>query len=94
MATVLPDQIVEAVQELKEIRATAAQLKKRETNLRDQILMALDGNDRGLTGSGAQVVHVETQHRRTVNSAKLQAMYPDAYDDCTSETTVTVLKTD
>lgn len=92
--TVLPDEIIAAAMELKEVRAQEAVLKRRDEDLRDQIIKALEGTTTGLTASGAKAVHTITQHRRGVNTAKLEALFPEVFNQVMEEKESVVLKID
>lgn len=94
MATVLPDSIIEAARELQKLRAELGTMKRRETQLRDTILLNLGDEDHGLTASGAKVVHIDVQHRRNVNRDKLEALYPDIAAEVLEETEIKILKID
>jgi RNA-binding protein YlmH len=91
---VLPDDVIAAAKELESLRHQTSVLRRREETLRTKILQALDGDEKGLTASGVAVVHVQVQTRRKVSSAKLEALYPEIYDQVMSESTVKVLKID
>jgi hypothetical protein len=91
---VLPDEVIAAARELESLRRQTSLLRRREEALRTQILQSLDGDEKGLTASGVAVVHVQTQTRRKVSASKLEAMWPEIYDQCMSESSVKVLKID
>jgi hypothetical protein len=82
---------LELVNELESVRAELKELKTRETALRAEILGILNGESRGLTAAGSQVVNIRIQHRRAVNSSKLEALYPEVYADVVEEKETTVL---
>ena len=83
---------LELVEELAEVRDVMKGLKTQESGLRTQILDLLSGAERGLTASGSQIASVQVQHRRSVNAAKLEALFPEVYEQVVEEKTVTVLK--
>lgn len=89
---VLTDEELKLVNELDEVRTQQKGLKARESELRSKILGALGEKTRGLTAAGSQVVNVTVQHRRTVNSQKLEALFPDVYAEVVEEKPATVLK--
>lgn len=83
---------LELVHELEDIRSQVKGLKARESEIREEILALLNDTNRGITAAGSQVVSVQVQHRRTVNSAKLEALYPDVYAQVIDEKQTTILK--
>ena len=83
---------LDLVHELEELRGEIKVLKARETEVRSDLLGIMNGTERGLTAAGSQVCSVTVQHRRVVNSAKLEALYPDVYAAVIEEKTATVLK--
>jgi hypothetical protein len=74
--------------DLREAREARHDAEFRERTARESILTLLNGESRGLTASGDVAVTVVTYQRTNVNSKKLQALYPDVYDDVIDETTV------
>jgi len=91
---VLPDEVIAAARELEALRRQTSVLRRREEALRTQILQALDGDEKGLTASGVAVVHVQVQTRRKVSASKLEAKWPEIYEECMSESPVQVLQID
>jgi hypothetical protein len=91
---VLPDEVIAAARELDDLRRQTSSLRRREEALRTKILQALGDDEKGLTASGVAVVHVQVQTRRKVSASKLEALYPEIYDQCMSESMVKVLKID
>lgn len=83
---------LELVQELEEIRSQVKGLKTRESEIREEILGMMNDTSRGLTAAGSQIVTIQIQHRRTVNSAKLEALFPDVYAQVIEEKQATILK--
>jgi hypothetical protein len=83
-----------AALELQDVRSQQAQLRKREEDLKKAIYAELGDSSEGMLASGVTAVHVEEQHRRSVNSAKLEAMYPGVYDDVMEEKITRVLRID
>jgi len=83
---------LDLVHELEEIRSQVKGLKARESEIRDEILGLMNDTSRGLTAAGSQIVTVQVQHRRSVNSAKLEALFPDVYAQVVEEKQATVLK--
>lgn len=92
--TVLSESAVEAARELQAVRLQSAQLKKREDDLKKIVYAELGLAVAGLLASGMPAVHVEVQHRRDVNKAKLEAMYPDVFESVMEEKEIRVLKVD
>lgn len=80
------------VHELEEIRSQVKDLKARESEIRSEILGMMNNSSHGLTAAGSQVITVQVQHRRTVNSTKLEALFPDVYAQVIEEKQSTVLK--
>jgi hypothetical protein len=91
---VVSDELVAAARRLAELRAAAAQIEREEKQIRGLIMEVLGEDDRGITSSGAPVVHVQIQNRRGVNRDKLEAMYPEIFVEVVEETVVRVLKID
>jgi hypothetical protein len=96
MATVVSDVVIAAAARLKELRAEVAALEREEKQIRHLIMVEIeeDEDQRGLTASGAPVVHIQEQHRRGVNREKLEAMFPTIFEQVMEETVVRVLKID
>lgn len=84
---------LDLIQELDEVRTQMKKMKARERELRDEVLAVLDRQnaEQGLTASGSQLCKVTVQHRRSVNSSKLEALYPAIYLDVVEEKTATIL---
>lgn len=89
---ILSEDIIESVRRLQEIRAERARLEREGDQLRDLILNVLGEDDKGLTASGAPAVHVQVQNRRGVNRDRLEAMWPEIFEQVVEETEVRVLK--
>lgn len=90
--TVLTDDSVSLVEELRSIRETTKDLKARESEIRSLLLDELNGAQSGITASGVPVVEVEYQTRYRVDVKRLQALYQDAWEDCQKETEVSVVR--
>jgi hypothetical protein len=91
---ILSEAAYAAALELQDIRSQGAQLRKREEDLKKVIYAELGDTTEGLLASGVTACHVEEQHRRSVNSARLEAMYPDVYDSVVEEKVTRVLRID
>lgn len=91
---VFTDEVIEATRQLAETRQAVAMLKKQEEALRAQIIQALGDDDKGFTAAGVVVVHLAEQHRRNVSKPKLQALYPEIFDEVVVDQTVVIVKID
>lgn len=87
---------LEMVAELQEARHLASVHAARAAALRDDLVKILSAAEaeQALTADGSPAMHLEVQHRRKVNSKKLEALYPDVYDECAEESEVILLRTD
>jgi plasmid maintenance system killer protein len=96
MAYTFSDDELELLEELAEHRHLASSHTDAASEIRDRLMKILEASeaDKALTSSGAPAAHVETQHRRTVNTKKLEALYPEQYADCMDEKEVLILKVD
>jgi len=94
MAVVLSDELIEAVRELQALRIQQSQMRARENKLREQLMLALGEELRGITASGTPAVHVEIQHRRKIDRGRLEAMFPEVFDKVFEEAISAVLKVD
>lgn len=92
--TVLSQAAIDAATELQQIRRQSSQIRKREEQLKELIYGELGSEPKGLLASGVPIVHVEIQHRRTVNAPKLEAMYPEVFEAVLEEKETRVLKID
>lgn len=82
------------VEELKDARAAKAEAEKREKQVREKLIGILSqrGATQAITASG-EGVYIQQQQRHSVNGKKLEAMYPDIYQEVMSINNVTILKT-
>lgn len=89
----LTDDLAEFLEELEDARAAKKRAAERESAAREVIVAALKeaGANRGLTASGSGV-QLQIQHRKTVSGKKLEAMFPEIYEQVVSESEVEVLK--
>jgi len=89
----LDDEMAEFVAELEDARAAKKKAEEREKAARDVLLQALHEAqaNQGLTASGRGVA-VQVQVRTGVNRKQLEAMYPEVFEACRTETEVEVLK--
>jgi hypothetical protein len=87
---VLDNDEVELVKRLAEARQNRGDWEKIEKTLRTQILQVIQGQgaQAGITASGAPLVRISTSTRRTVDAKKLEALYPEVYDEVMKESTV------
>lgn len=90
---VLADNELALVRELRETRQWKRKLEARENELRKTLLEKVGDRDRGLTAAGATVLQVQRQHRTGVDRKRLEALYPEVYEDVCTESEVVVLKT-
>lgn len=92
--TILSQAAIDAATELQEVRRQSSQIRRREDELKKVIYDELDGETKGLLASGMPIVHIEIQHRRSVNAPKLEAMYPEVFEAVMEEKETRVLKID
>jgi hypothetical protein len=95
-AQVLTDEEGELIRRLAEARSARSQWEKEEKALRGQVITALRGHNasRAMLASGAPAAHITKTVRHSVDSKKLQALYPDVYADVIRETEVETLNID
>lgn len=94
---VLGPGMVELARELKELRAQASANKKRQDEIRAQLLEVFEGDDVADTAvdeDGRPVAHVERGPREGINKDRLEAMFPGVYEEVKEETESAVLKID
>lgn len=91
---VLDDSVVALVEQLAEARRMKYEAEKLEKQAREGILAVLqsEGAEKGLTASGKEIVKVQYQARTSIDSKKLEALYPAVYEECRKESVVTVVK--
>lgn len=87
------DELAEYVEELEDARAAKKRASDREQKARGVLVAALKeaGAEKGLTASGSGV-QLQIQFRKTVSGKKLEAMFPEIYEQVVSENEVEVLK--
>lgn len=88
---VLTDEELEAIAELRHLRVERKDIEDREKVLRNEILQRIGTASRALTADGRPAAIKRTQIRRNVDRKKLEAEYPDVFDDVMSESEVTIL---
>jgi len=105
MTLILSETQQAIVRELAERRAQQAKLKRQCDDLRNEILQSLAVEDgavvgagsdavvRGLDEHGKTIVTVTPEVRNRINSAKVHALFPEVYDECTETSVVTVVRT-
>lgn len=88
------DSFLELATRLAMIRGAKKDLATEEAEIREQILKIMEQADveQVVTASGAPVISLTTQHRKTVNRSKLEALYPEVFDTVTEDTTAIVVK--
>lgn len=91
-AVVLSDVSLALVDELRSIRESVKALKAREEVVRAAILTELVDCSEGLTAAGVPVVTIDRQVRTRVDGDRLQALYPDVWKDCQTETVVQTVR--
>jgi predicted phage-related endonuclease len=89
---VLTDDQMELVAQLLMVRDDRKQAEKEEKELREKLLAQMGEATVGLTASGMAVVEIQIQHRRNVNRAKLEAMYPEVFADVVEPSEVRQVK--
>lgn len=92
----ISDSDLSLAEQLQEARKNRGDWEKIEKGLRDQLLatMTAQGADRALTASGAPAFHLSRSARNTVDSKKLEALYPQVYEDVVKVTEVVKLDID
>jgi hypothetical protein len=95
-AVVLDQDQLQLIQELATAREAKKYAEGQESVSRAGIIniLAEGASDVGITGSGAQVCHIQRQTRTNINRAKLEAKYPEVFADVIEEVEVVVLKLD
>lgn len=84
---VLTGDSLEAVEELKYLRAERAEIEKREKILRSEILRQLGDAPQAVDENGVTVVLVTKTLRTGVDRKMLEALYPQVFEDVMTETT-------
>lgn len=80
------------VEELRATREEIKSLKAREAKIRSILLQELAGKSVGVTASGRYVVEIQNQPRTKVDTARLQALHYEVWEDCQAESEVQVLR--
>lgn len=91
-----PD-MVELARELQALRAQSSANKKREDEIRAQLLEIFEGEDvadAAVDEEGRPVAHVERGPREGVDKVRLEAMFPSVYEEVKVETESATLKID
>lgn len=90
----LPEEMLELVARLLVTRRAKKDIEAEEKELRDMILQVMEENEvtTGLTASGNVAVELVSQVRRTVNRAKLEAVYPEVFESVVEEKPVVIVK--
>lgn len=83
----LTDPQMDALVELSWVRDEMRDLKKREDQLKAEIKDFLDGATEGLDPDGKAAVKVKVLERTGVDSKKLEAMFPDVFENVRTTTT-------
>jgi predicted phage-related endonuclease len=89
----LTDEELEAVDELKHVRAEIASYTKRAKDLRVELLQRLGGATFAHAADGTTVLKVRRQVSVKVDRDELRAKYPDIFDECSSEKETIILDT-
>jgi len=82
---------LDAIAELRHIRSEMSDLRRRETDCRNEILQALGDAERGFTASGEAAVKLRKSLRVGVDRAQLEALYPDVFDEVRTEKEVVTI---
>lgn len=81
-AVTLASNHLAAAQRLAMLRNAKREIEAEEKEARDELLAAMTsvGATVGLDDDGNQILTITPQLRRTVNRAKLEAMYPEVFE--------------
>ena len=92
----IEDEQVKLVLELSAIRAQTNALKKRGDEIRDELLEVLESCEasRAITASGEPAIHVTLVPTTRINRKKLEAKYPDVFEDVMEVSTSRKLEID
>jgi len=88
---VLTEEDTTVFRQLAEARKHRGEWEKIEETLRKRALQILKGDGTslvGITASGEPAAHIDVSSRRTVDSKKLEALYPDVYNAVVKETII------
>jgi hypothetical protein len=79
----LSDEDIDLVKELAEARSQSNMWKKRADELRDTLMSTLSQTEAtsAITAGGTPVIHVQRISTTRVNRKKLEAKYPDVFND-------------
>lgn len=91
-SAVLSEANLALVEELRSTREFIKRLKSREDEIRKVLLADLQTASEGITAAGVPVIEVHRQTRTRTNGDRLRALYPDAWEDCQTESTVESLR--
>lgn len=91
----MDDDLAVVVDELLTAREARKDAERREEVAKGLIRQALDRADDTeiLDANGRACVRLTTHTRTAVKTAMLMALYPDVYEECSSETDVVTLRT-
>ena len=94
--SVMGDEEISLVKQLAQARRAKAEWEKLEKDLRGQLLNTLRASPglRAITASGAPVAHISVTTRHSVDSKKLQALFPEVYEAVVTETEIEKLNID
>lgn len=79
------------VAELKHLRAEKRVIEKQEKRLREKLMQMLDGADVAMSATGEKLMELKHQDRVGIDKSRLEALYPDVFEEVTKVTRVTVL---
>lgn len=85
---VFSDSDVELTRQLAEARKNKRDWEKVEERVKGQIRQVLGDRRSAITAGGAPVLTINVSTRRGVDAKKLEALYPDIYEEVMKETTV------
>ena len=83
----LTPELAEMVEDLSDVREQMKSLRGTEKELRDTLLTTLEDAQatHGMTASGVQVVSLRTATRTAVDRNKLEALYPEIFEEVKKE---------
>lgn len=86
-----PETLDDAVAELRDAREAARLAKERADKARDLVLQMMPPSaTEALTAAGT--VKITTTTRRSVDATKLEALWPDVYEQVVNESTITTVR--
>lgn len=86
--------IATLITRLREARDATSVWKREADRLREEILELMGDSKEVVNGAGVLLASVRESVRMTVNRKKLEAKYPDVYQDVVEEKTSTTLSTE